>query len=152
MCKPRIILFPNTWYSMTQERPHLFIYGGGIVFIFPSNNGLPTYPRLGYLAKQPHFLDTWPNKHLTPSTKWQSCGRHHEVYLTRTPMTTQPHKKIAYDDIKEVFRAKEWNSFPSLGEETRLPPPQGFSQMQMWIVLEVTTTMQDHCYLLYSKP
>ena len=26
-------------------------------------------------------------------------------------MTTQAHKKIACDDIKEAFLAKEWNSF-----------------------------------------
>ena len=38
--------------------------------------------------------------------------------------------------------------FPSLGEETRLPPPQGVSQIQMGIVLETIIdimTMQDHC-------
>ena len=37
--------------------------------------------------------------------------------------------------------------FPFLGEEIRLPPPQGFSPIRMWIVLAATidaTTTQDH--------
>jgi hypothetical protein len=36
--------------------------------------------------------------------------------------------EITYDYIKEAFVTKEVQLFPSLTEETRLPPPQGFSQ------------------------
>jgi hypothetical protein len=41
-----------------------------------------------------------------------------------------PASKITYDDIKESFLDKEGNSF-HLREKTRLPPPQGFSQIEM---------------------
>ena len=44
--------------------------------------------------------------------------------------------------------------FPSIREETRLPPPQGSSQIWMWVALEATTsitTMQDHCCLPHRE-
>ena len=47
------------------------------------------------------------------------------IYPTQKLDSCKFVSKIAYDDILE---AKEWN-FPSLNEETRLPPPQGFSQI-----------------------
>ena len=51
----------------------------------------------------------FPNKGLTHGTNQQPCGRQSGVYLIRNPC--QPNIKIAIDDIKEVFLAKEWNSF-----------------------------------------
>jgi hypothetical protein len=39
--------------------------------------------------------------------------------------------KIAADDIKEDFLAKEWIFFLSLRDGTNLPSPQGFSQTRM---------------------
>ena len=38
----------------------------------------------------------------------------------------------------EAFLAKIVKLFPSLGEDTRSPPPQGFSEIRMWFVLEAT--------------
>ena len=63
--------------------------------------------------------------------------------------------KITYGDIKEAFLAKEWNSFHFLGKKLGLPPPQGFSQIRMSIVLEATidtTTTKDHCCLMHLEP
>ena len=56
--------------------------------------------------------------------------------------------KLAYDDVKEVFLAKEWNFFISL------PPIHVYSQIHVWIVLEATidsTTMQYNCWLPHLK-
>ena len=36
-----------------------------------------------------------------------------------------------HDNIKEAFLAEECNSCQSPKEETKLPPPQGLSQIQM---------------------
>ena len=59
---------------------------------------------IGFQQWLAHLSPSWLVKKahsffLTPSTNHQSCGRHHDVYLTGTPMTTQPHnfkkKKIS---------------------------------------------------------
>jgi hypothetical protein len=60
------------------------------------------------------------NEDLTIDTNPTSCGRHHGVYLIAKTMTTQPHQRIVFDDIKEAFLGEEWELFPSLMEETRL--------------------------------
>ena len=41
--------------------------------------------------------------------------------------------KITFDDLKEDFFLLKMEVFPSLEEETRLPPFQGFSQIWIWI-------------------
>ena len=106
--------------------------------LWPFNNSLPTYPPLGQFVKLPNFSNTWPNKDLAPNTNWLSCGRHHGVYLIGKPMTSQPTTlKITYYNIKVVFLAKKWNFVYLLGKKLEAPP-QGFSQAQMWIVLEAT--------------
>ena len=61
-------------------------------------------------------------------------------------MTIQPHQKL-YQMISRKLFLLENELFPSHREKTRLSPPQEFSQIQMWIVLEETidtTIKQDH--------
>ena len=50
---------------------------------------LATYPPLGYLVKQPHFLNTLPNKDLKPGANRPPSGRHHGVYVIGNTTTTQ---------------------------------------------------------------
>ena len=82
-----------------------------------------------WLVNQATSLDTLTNKDLTLDTSWQPCGRHHVLYLNGKPMTTQHHQN-SHSTILELI--------PSLTEETRLPPPQGFSWIWTWIVHEAT--------------
>jgi hypothetical protein len=63
-------------------------------------------PHVSLLASKSSNL-TWLNKDLSPSTNRQPCGRHHVVYFIGNPMTTHPHQKIAYDEIKAGFLAME---------------------------------------------
>ena len=75
------------------------------------------------------------------------------TYLNKKPMTTQ-HHQISHLSISRRLFLLRVELFPSPKEETRLPPPRGFSQIQMWIVLEATidtTLIQDHCCLLHLK-
>ena len=54
-------------------------------------------------------------------------------------MTTQPRQKQNMWIFRETFLAKEWNSFPSLWEETRLRLPQGF-----YLNMNVKCTWSNH--------
>ena len=84
---------------------------------------LHTYPPLGQLVKQPHFschlveqgFHTWHKL----STMWKASWG-----LSRwgNPTTSKSHSMIP----RRLFLAEEWNFLPSLKEETKLPPPQGF--------------------------
>ena len=63
--------------------------------------------------------------------------------------------KEAYDDIKEVFLVKQWNSFHLTGKNLDYLHLKDFLKYKMWIVFEATietTTTQDHCYLPHLKP
>jgi hypothetical protein len=68
-----------------------------------------------------HEFNTWHKS----TTMWNTSWGLSQWDTHDNPITS----KITYDDIKEAFLVKEWKLFPSLREETRLPPPQGFSQI-----------------------
>ena len=62
---------------------------------------------------------------------------HNGTYMNGRPMTIQDHQKSHLSISRKLFLLRV-ELFPSLREETRLPPPEGFSQIQMWIVLKAT--------------
>ena len=57
--------------------------------------------------------------------------------------------------LSRRFFSLKWGIFSIYqGKKTILLPPQGFSQIWMWIVLETTTnttTTQYHCYILHLE-
>ena len=62
--------------------------------------------------------------------------------------------KIAYDDIKEVFLAKEWNSFHLSRKKLDYLHLKDFLKYKCELHLKQpinTTTMQDHCCLLHLE-
>ena len=67
------------------------------------------------------------------TTMWKTS------HMNGTPMTTQPHQK-QYVLISKRFFLLHSGTLSTFWEETRLPPPQGFSWIQMWIVLEQPLT------------
>jgi hypothetical protein len=72
--------------------------------------------------------NTWTNKDLTLGTNRQLCGTHASWGLPNWETHDNPTgSKTTCVDIKEVFLVEKWNSFHLSGEETSLPPPQGFS-------------------------
>ena len=62
-------------------------------------------------VKQLHFPDTLPYKDLTLGTNQQPCERHHGVYLIGETHDNPTPSKMTFDDLKEAFTAKAWNSF-----------------------------------------
>jgi hypothetical protein len=66
--------------------------------------------------------------------------------------TTKHSPKIKSDALKVAFLATEWNSVHHM-KETRLAPPQGLSQLWMWIVLEaIVDTNTNTQWLLLTTP
>ena len=62
-------------------------------------------------------------------TNQQPCGRHHGVYLSGKHMPTQPHQKQHMLVLRTLLLLKSGTL--SVCEETRLPPPQGFSSINV---------------------
>ena len=60
-------------------------------------------------------------------------------------MTTQPHQEIAYDDIKEAFLAKEWNSFHLVGKKLNYLHLKDFLKYKCEMHLK--QPLIDHCCL-----
>jgi len=76
---------------------------------------VPNTDRLGGLVKQSHFLITLPkqggNTWHKSTTMWKThWGLSHHGY---NPTSS----KITFDNIKEVFFAREWNSFHFFGKK-----------------------------------
>jgi hypothetical protein len=95
-----------------------------------------------------HLTKQWFDTLCKSTTMWKTLW----VYLTGKLITTQQHQKLHLVTSRKFFLL---DLFPSLREETKPPPPQRFSQIQMWIVLKATidtTTTQDYCCLLHLDP
>jgi hypothetical protein len=116
------------------------------------NNGVPTYPPLGWLIKQSHFLITLPkqggNTWHKYTTMWKThWGLSHHGY---NPTSS----KITFDNIKEAFFAREWNSFHFFGKKLDYLHLKDFLKYKCELHLKQpinTTTMQDHCCLLHLE-
>ena len=74
-------------------------------------------------ARSQHLAEQGFSTWYKPTTMWKtSCGLSHWDTHENTTLS-----KTTYVDIKEVFLAKQWNSFHHSGKKTGLPPPQGLS-------------------------
>ena len=98
-----------------------------------------------------HLFKALVLSRISLGTNRQSCGRKHGVYLIGKPTTTQLASDIAFDDIKEVFLTKEWNSFHFLGKKLDYLHLKNFLKYECEVYLKQpltnTTTTQDHCVL-----
>jgi hypothetical protein len=72
-------------------------------------------------------VDTWHKS----TTMWKATWGLSHWKTHDNPMISKITLEGGYSCIRVEL-------FPSLGEETRLPPPQELSQIRMWIVLEAT--------------
>ena len=113
---------------------------------------MPTYLPLGWLVKQSHFLITLPkqegNTWHKSTTIWKTCwGLSHHGY---NPTSSE----FTFDNIKEAFLAREWNSFHFFGKKLDYLHLKEFLKYGCELHLKWpinTTTTQDHCCLLHLE-
>ena len=55
-------------------------------------------------------------------------------------MTSQPHQETTYVDVKEVFLAKEWNSFHLFGKKLDYPHLKDFLKYECELYLKQPST------------
>ena len=75
---------------------------------------------------------------MTPSIIRQPCGRHHGVYLNGKPHDNPTPSKITFDDLKEVFLAKEWNSLHLSGKKLDYLHLEHFLKFKLYLHQSLT--------------